>query len=426
MQVHSRRPGAIVLFIAAAPAAGLLACASNSANSPASNTGDGGAGGDGKAGGAGKAPVGGKASGPGGVSSGGVGGVTPPPQLHSCDDLPAIGEWEVVTPPPIAEKLVMGNSVGIVSVAVDPLDPATVYAAGGDQPCCTSGSRGIWKSTDCGGTWQKANTGTLGAELDTGLSWGLMPIDTQDSQIIYAVNGYGQPATLFKSSNGGVDWAHAWGTEISQHLDNNFVSVVALDQNDPKHVVASFHENCKGDVGPMCMAETTDGENWRMFKGPGDGWLEGAGPVVIGPTTFLYAAPFTGLFYTSDSGATWEKVAPDAFYQMHRASDGAMYLGSAQHGILRSTDGYKWDSIPDTPPTTGITGGGGNLYASFQNDSSGHPFWTATEADPYTWKKMESPEVRSGGSILAYDGKHHILYSANYGSGLWRVVTREP
>ena len=37
---------------------------------------------------------------------------------------------------------------------------------------------------------------------------------------------------------------------------------------------------------------------------------------------------------------------------------------------------------------------------------------------------MNSPDLSSGGVYLAYDPDHHILYSANYWDGLWRVVVK--
>jgi hypothetical protein len=355
--------------------------------------------------------------------------------VTACDALGAVGVWENVTPPqiPIVTDNPIGNfgngSAGMTSVKVDPNDAAIVYAMGGHQTCCGSGSDGLFKSTDCGATWNKLDTGRNGSLIDTGWIWyGGLLVDPTNTQVMYAESGYGAEG-LWKSTNGGVDWDDLFAPDsgVAQVVAYNvFAEDTAMDPGDPGHLVMTFHTNCTGAFAPMCMGETMDaGATWRLFKGPPGltGWQEGAGAVVLGKRTFLYAAPFDGLYYTSDGGGTWEKVASGAYFQLYTSAGGTMYLGSG-NGILTSSDGHAWTSIPGSPNATNIVGDGVNLYASFTNDSGGQPFWTAPESDPTKWTNVKTPAMSQGGNWLSYDADHHVLYSSDANAGLWRVVTR--
>jgi hypothetical protein len=365
--------------------------------------------------------VGGARATGGGTGSGGAQQDAAPHVVRPCGadgSVGAVGVWEDITPP----QTPLSNSLGTTSAAVNPLDPATVYVSvtvNQWQP-----GAGVYKSTDCGATWAKANTGRNAAQVDSGNGWQII-IDPVDPNVMYVINGYGGPPSLFKSTDAGTDWDATFPDKgvVAEAIGGNFTQAVSMDPTDHDHLVVTFHFNCSGTYAPMCMAESKDaGASWRIFKGPGSGWSEGANPIVLGSTTWLYSEG-GGVHYTSDSGATWEKVAPGGNGQIYRAADGTMYLGS-NGAMLRSTDGHAWTSISGSPRATGLIGDGENLFAVFQNDWSGQPYYTAKEAEPTTWTKISTPTIHAGASFLAYDKDHHILYGPSWGGGLWRVVTR--
>jgi hypothetical protein len=199
-----------------------------------------------------------------------------------------------------------------------------------------------------------------------------------------------------------------------------------MDPTDPKHLAVSFHNNCKGAYAPMCMAESKDaGATWRLFKGPAAGWVENARPIVLGTTTLLYATALDGLFYSGDSGATWEKVGGGGGHQVYRAADGYYYLGTA-YGMSRSSDGHVWTKIDGSPNSDGIIGDGKRMFTGWPTCCGNtQPFWAASESNGTSWSKLASPDLSRGRfPYFAYDGDHHVLYAATSKTGLLRMVTQ--
>lgn len=379
----------------------------------------------------GAAGQGGSSNGTAGMSQAGGGGHgddggAPPVVIRACPSgAAAVGTWVQITPPQIP---IDDTSVGMVSVSVDPLDPATVYTSGGHKACCGNGSDGVFKSTDCGATWVKWNTGTNGDKLDQGYVWGTgIVINPHDSKIMYAESGYGAEG-LWKSTDGGVSWVQLFTpeTKIPDIVQYNFTQDLAMDPTDSNHLVVSFHADCAKPYAPMCMADSRDGgATWRIFNGPPSipSWTEGGGVIALGEHSFLYVA-FIGVYYTADDGSKWEKVADSGASEVYKSpTDGKMYIGSGRD-VLTSTDGHTWTSIPGSPAATAVIGDGKTIFASFGNDYTGQPFHSASESDLSTWTNVKTPQIKQGVSWFSYDAQHHILYAANLRGGLWRTVTQ--
>jgi hypothetical protein len=377
-----------------------------SANAGGTNAGTGGARAAGGSGGSSGHPSDGgsgsrvveAAAGGSGGSSGGAGNADSGSHIvEACPTADAggpgvVGVFENVTPP-------AAGGADITSAVVDPLNGAIVYAG--------TNSKGLFRSSDCGATWTKINTGLNASKLDTGQMWDLA-IDPVDSQVLYSGALYGQDLGLLKSTNGGVDWQTVFPPpEIAPTI--NFTGVVAVDPTDHAHLLLTLHDQCKGSLNWGCMAESKDsGSTWKLIKVPPPSWSHNASPFPVSGATWLYGAGSDGMFLTEDGGGTWTKVADQAMNQMYRASDGSYYVASLQ-GVIRAI---------------AVIGDGQHVFAS--EDSAfkvSQPFHRAPENDPMSWTSIASPAGLYGANTFAYDPDHHILYAPSTSAGLWRMVT---
>jgi hypothetical protein len=132
-----------------------------------------------------------------------------------------------------------------------------------------------------------------------------------------------------------------------------------------------------------------------------------------------------GLYYTADSGANWEKVGNGSDRMIYKTTDGTYYVGS-DYGMRRTKDGgHVWEEIANSPKSFAIIGDGKRLFASLRQDSDKQqPFFTSDETDGTTWTTFPTPKMANGGVYFAYDTDHHVLYSANPQTGLFRMVTQ--
>jgi hypothetical protein len=398
----------------------LIACGGNSpsaATGPSNGGAPAGGSNSGPGGNSGAMTAGGSSNQSGGASQGGTSNVQPPHVVNPCPTGSAPGvaaqKWENITP----EGVDLNIFGGMQAVQVNPQDTSVVYAAASRQ--------GIYKSTDCGATWKKINTGRSADVLATGSQWSFV-IDPMDPNVMYTANGYSNDMALFKSTNGGVDWDSLMpaGGNVDRALDVKFVQEVAMDPTDHKHLVVTFHADCKPPNNGACMAESTDsGATWRIFDGPGKGWTEGTGPIVIDSKTMLVAQAFDGLFLTTDSGATWKQVGKGG-YRPGYNNKGTWVVGSAQRAIQRSTDNARtWTEVAGAPSqVNGICGDGEHIYAG---TLPGTDYYVATASVGTDWVKMTNPTGSPHGSNwLTCDRDHHLIYSNTQDGGLWRLQTQ--
>jgi hypothetical protein len=378
-------------------------------------SGAGGAGGITGAGGkSGAGGMGGRGGSSGGGGAGGATGMTGSP----CTNLPQAGVWQSITPfsgggPAYGE----GWSE---AMSIDPFDTAVVWL--------TTGYRGIYKSTDCGKTFVHMNTGRNAATFERGNHISMLA-DPVDRGVLYVANIH-DSINLWKSTNGGVDWDPLFpmGSEVYQVVWGYAMSV-AMDPGNHKHLMVAFHDNCKAPYAPACEAETNDaGATWRLIKIPFPGWQEGSGSWIIDATTSLYAG--SGLFLTTDSGASWKDVTPQGvlsfgsgereIHPIPRGPDGTYYLAS-NYGMLKSADAHSWTLIPNSGARlVSFASGDGQFITAEEYNAN---YWFAEWSDPTVWKTFAPPPTNNqGASYLDYDAVHKVLYSSNFGGGLWRLV----
>jgi hypothetical protein len=368
-----------------------------------------------------------------GGKNGGVGGTkAPPTKVSACDGLAPAGSFEEITPPEVKATLGMKTSDnqtkgGTFAIAVDPVDQGTLYAGTLFQK--------VWKSTDCGATWTAIATGTNSSDVDRGMNW-TFAIDPIDPKVLYTNSGYGSNG-LFKSIDGGVNWIDIWSQksqpELAKAFTYNFANVIAIDPDDHRHLLLTFHEACLAPHPATCIVESMDaGATWRVLDGE-PSWNGNEGQVIFflnDSKTWLWGSQTNGFWRTGDGGGAWERI--DGMTTSHlqgsqlvHAKSGAFFVAGAD-GIWRSPDGLAstWKLVMNTGPIVGgLVSDGTTLFAStcYFGDFCNPRYLRSPETDGQNWTALDSPTLSQGGT-MGYDKAHALLYSSNLAAGLWRVV----
>ncbi len=228
----------------------------------------------------------------------------------------------------------------VTSLAIDPSNPATVYAG------VTAGelTDGVFKSTDGGQSWTAVNFDL------TPTSVFALVLDPASPATIYA-GTFGKG--VFKSSTGGQSWA-----AINSGLAAAVVPALALDVSSPGTLYAG--------TGNGVFKSTNSGQSWIAANSGIRNALVTA--LAVDPTNpaTVYAGTgipggsgSTGVFKTTDGGASWTAAhsdiplvpAPDGSFSkgsstvyslgIDPASPDTLYSGTISGGVFKSIDGGR-------------------------------------------------------------------------------------
>jgi photosystem II stability/assembly factor-like uncharacterized protein len=204
-----------------------------------------------------------------------------------------------------------GRSQAVAGSATRPLE-YFFGAAGG----------GLWKTTDGGQTWEPVTDGLIGSS-----SIGAVAVCEADPDVVYIGTGetelrgnVQQGDGLYKSSDGGLTWAHIGLTEAQ-----NF-SRVRVHPTDCNIVwTAAFGKHSKANRERGIYKSTDGGISWRMVLNRPDNEWTGGVDLSVDPNNpdVLYAALWEawrkswgmssggtggGLFRSTDGGETWDEL----------------------------------------------------------------------------------------------------------------------
>ena len=287
------------------------------------------------------------------------------------------------------------SAVAVSTLALDPRDPATVYAGT---------ERGVHKSTDGGATWRPIGlrgrdvtalavdpehpdtvfSGTLRKGVfkttDGGANWrsagledmaisGLM-LDVSATGIAYAWDD-----GVFKTENGGRSW---------RSLDAGAsASALAINPREP----ATIYVGARGDSGEEGVSKSLDGGNtWRpMNAGLTAARVSALALDPDGQGTAYAAVDGRGVFKRVDgrwraasAGLTTERVHTLAVDPQNPST---VYAGT-DGPVLKSTDGgAHWDIPSPLYEATGVS-----ALAVHPRDSATIYAITTNESAPYHWK----------------------------------------
>lgn len=222
----------------------------------------------------------------------------------------------------------------VISMAIDPVYPATVYAG-------TKGDA-VFKSYDGGQRWTSLRNGLESHQVTSVVTQ--FVFDPRDSNHLFVSTTLG----VFESKDGG----ESWQKRMDGMTEVLMVVALALDPTRP-HI----------------MYAGTSGGVYKSVNGAGR-WEKANNGLVppelikssraLGVTVMqvdpfapdtVYAATLNGLYKTTDAAASWSRIGQELPDQMlsamvlDRAKAGTLYV-AGREGVHKSEDGGKtWKAI---------------------------------------------------------------------------------
>ena len=367
--------------------------------------------------------MGGQASMGGGGAQGSSAGQGNLPSSAKCDEpwpanAPKLVEnvWTRINPPgPVFKP--QGDSF-VQGMAIDPCNPSTIYVT--SQNFTPSMGGGLYKSIDAGASW--ARVGTLDEPIR-------VRVDPKNPLHLYAGDGVrGSTLGFWVSQDGGNSWAKpaSFMALVGKAFEIDDIYDVAVDPSDFNHALLTFHYPWGSDSGADSgVLETPDAGSTWVVHPPVKGWGAGLNIWFLDDaSSWLLGSQSAGYFRTADSGKNWKLVSMQAMThgggQLYKAKN-ALYTSTGS-GVQRSVDdGQTWTQLMNLQPATSVYGDGTTLYTRAAYGLGEGAFMVSPESgDGTLWTPFGDGTQKfiDGPFEMAFDSKHRILYSANWGDGL--------
>ena len=266
----------------------------------------------------------------------------------------------------ISDGFFKTGSVGAVAVAES--DPNVVYVGMGEHAVrgvMTHHGDGVYKSSDARKTWKK-----MGLDLTQHIA--RIAIHPKDPNTVFvaaqgALYSKSPQRGIYKSTDGGVTWKNILYVD-----DKTGCNELSMDMNNPRILYASMWEHGRlpwkvvsGGPGSGLYKSTDSGETWEKME---EGLPKEMGKMAISVcrsnSEKVYALIESdwekeagGLYVSTNAGKSWSQVTNDhrliqrSWYYIEVFTDplneNTIYVMSAP--ALRSTDGGKtWEDISGT------------------------------------------------------------------------------
>jgi xyloglucan-specific exo-beta-1,4-glucanase len=216
------------------------------------------------------------------------------------------------------------NLTGVESLATDPVDPNRLYIAAGTYTNSWAGNGAILRSTDRGKTFNTSNLSfKLGGNMP-GRSMGeRLAIDPHKNSIIYfgARSGNG----LWRSADYGATWARDTNfTVVGTYTSGGDIIGVVWVTFDNSGTVGNptqtIYVGVANTTGSTIYRSTNGGANWAAIPGQPTGYLPHHG--VLASNGILYitysdtCGPFDGsagqVWKYNTVSNTWTQITPDS------------------------------------------------------------------------------------------------------------------
>ncbi len=263
------------------------------------------------------------------------------------------------------------QSIG--AVTIDPSDPKTIWVGTGESWVRNSVSigDGVYKSTDGGDTWTR-----MGLENTERIA--RIVVDPTNANVVYvAATGHCWNANpergVYKTTDGGKTWARVLYVDA-----NTGASDVAIDPAHPNTLYAGMWQYRRlawgftsGGPGSGLYKTTDGGATWtRLTAGLPAGEL-GRIAVAVAPslTRTVYAtveAKKTALYRSDDSGGTWTELSSSGV-----VSSRPFYFSALRVDPRDDKRVYKMST------SAGVSDDGGRTFLNFATSvhSDHHALW---------------------------------------------------
>lgn len=248
-----------------------------------------------------------------------------------------------------------GGMMSIGALAVAPSNHQLVWAGTGEANNRQSSSwgDGVYRSVDGGANWQRAG-------LEETRHIGRIAIQPDDSNVVYVAAaghlwGSNPERGVFKTADGGNTWK-----KVLYRDENTGAIDLAMDPKDPKVVFAALYQRQRkgwgfngGGPGSGIFRTTDGGATWtELHKGLPNG-DKGRIGLAISPLDHrvVYAvleAEQGGVFRSNDAGETWEHLSPlnprPMYYSrivLDPKDANRVYLMGSNRGLYMSDDGGR-------------------------------------------------------------------------------------
>ncbi len=285
------------------------------------------------------------------------------------------------------------GSLGVSSIAINPINPLEIYIATGDADGNDNFSIGILKSTDGGITF-----------APTGLNWTTSQ-SSQISKLVFAPNNTqvliaATSNGIYRTLDGGVNW-----TQVN--ASTNYKDLEVKTNNNTSTYYASR--------GSIIMRSTNGGATWSTVQ-----TISGASRIALGvspaDSNYVYAlcanssGAFLGLYRSTTSGSL------SSFTSMSSTPN---ILGYEENGSGTNGQG-TYDLVIAIDPTNKdiVHIGGVNHWKSINGGSTWQikSIWSSNSATPEVHADKHALEWQ--GNIL-YEGNDGGLYNTSNGGDTW-------
>ena len=251
----------------------------------------------------------------------------------------------------------LADSQQIGRVLVDPADPNIVLVAALGHPYGPNDTRGVYRSSDGGGTWQR----TLARGPDTGATD--LAFDPANARVVYAAlwqtrrppwNVYppssGAGGGLYKSTDGGRTWTALVGTGLPT-APGRIGLAVAPSKHDRVYALVDATDGGlyrSDDAGASWARIGDDPRIWKR------GWYFGGVTVDPKNPDVIYICN-TAMYRSADGGKTFLPVkgAPggDDYHQLwiDPSEPNRQILGVDQGAVVTVDGGATWSSWFNQP-----------------------------------------------------------------------------